>query len=142
MEISCSGLWRDMILIDTTHPVVIQIKNKISTYSKDDWKNMSAEAVILTKNLSDLVKNNVPADSDAALAVFHEFKDHFDRWFYIMDHEAFVLFALYARFDKNCNAFFNQFQPGLGNYMFHLVNINSNKITSQGSQCGYDTINI
>jgi hypothetical protein len=128
MKISCSGLWRDMTFTDLNHPVVIEIKNRISTYSKDDWKNMSAEAIILTERLAELVKYNVPADSHLAFTVFNEFKEHFDRWFYKMDHEALTLFSLYSRFDKNCNAFFNQFQPGLGNYMFHLVNTNSSKI--------------
>jgi len=131
MEISCSGLWKDMLVVDSDHPVVIGMKNRISTYSKDDWKSMAAEAVTLTETLAELVKYGVPADSHLALTVFYEFKEHFDRWFYTMDHETFVLFALHCKFDKNCNDFFNQFQPGLGDYLFHLMNINANKTMLQ-----------
>lgn len=128
LKISCPSLWKDMALAHADDAAVIEIKNRISTFSKDDWKTMAAEATIVTERLAELARYNVPADSSLAMSVFMEFKEHFDKWFYEMDQEGFGIFAMLVRFDKNSNSYFNQFEPGLGNYMFHLININSRKI--------------
>ena len=128
MKISCPSLWKDMAIAHADDAAVLEIKNRIATFSKDDWKNMAAEAIIVTERLAELVKYNVPADSSLAFSVFMEFKEHFDKWFYEMNKEGFSIFAMLVRFDKNSNNYFNQFEPGLGNYMFHLITINSSKI--------------
>lgn len=124
MEISCNTLWKAWMLSEENSPEVIECKSRISEYTKDDWQIMSKEAKDLSEMLSELVKHSIPIDSHLARLAFNEYVEHFNKWFLNMNKERIVKTAMFCKFDLNSRAFYDQFYPGLGLYLFDLIMFN------------------
>lgn len=128
MEVSCKNLWNRWLLMEENDPAVIECKNKLSTYTKDDWQTMAKEAVDMTEMLGELVKYNISPNSHLATLAFYEFRNHFDKWFFNINKEYLIKCAMLSKYDPGYRAFFDQFYPGLGPYMFDLITVNIKKV--------------
>lgn len=101
-------------------PSVLSCKERLSQYSKDDWKIMSKEATHLTEMLGDLVLYNVPIESKLAELAFDETVRHINEWFFITNQRFLFLLSTASAHDKKCSQFFENFHPGLGKYVSKL----------------------
>jgi hypothetical protein len=122
MEVTCNELWREWMIADYSNPLVIEGKSRITVYSKNDWKTMSDEATDVVNNLGYLVKNNIPVDNDLAKKAFYDLILHLETWFF--KPNSFFLFDLAiasGNKESKYSTFFNQFQPGLADYMLKLI---------------------
>jgi TipAS antibiotic-recognition domain len=127
MDVKCLNLWNRWMLSEENNPVVVECKRRLSEYTKDDWKIMSKEATDMTQMLGELIRYNIPVDSHLATLAFYEYVEHFNKWFLKVDKEFLIKTAYYAKFEKDFGAFFDQFYPGLGIYLFDLIMFNVRK---------------
>jgi hypothetical protein len=127
MDIKCVNVWQQWMLSEPDNPKVIECHKKIATYKKEDWEEMYKEAIEITNILSDMVRYSVDPDSSLAFLVYNEFTNHVSKWFFDIDETYMSHSAMLYKFDPMFNAYFNQFYPGLGNYMFDMMTINSKK---------------
>lgn len=124
MAVTCRNLWQNWLFAEPDNPNVIECKNRLSQYSRQDWVDMAAEAKAITEMLSDLVEYNVPYDSHLATLVFNEIKIHFDKWFFVIDEEYLLRYANLAKYDYEYRTFFEQFHVGLGDYLSNMIKHN------------------
>ena len=118
------------MLADPDNELVLSAKEKISTYSKEDWKNMSAEATHLINELGKLVINNVPVKSKLAEDGFDNLIKHFDDWFFTINQIYAKKFAFTSFTQPKWIAFFDGFEPGLAKYIGRLCFYYSQKLTN------------
>lgn len=125
MDITCTKLWTMWSKStdrDFSIDLVNQAKARIAKFSKEDWSEMSKEAVEVTNRLADLVKNNIPVDNELAEKAFDDLMDHLDKWFFKPTYAYVSTVALITQdTSKPMHRFFDQFEPGLGKYISKLL---------------------
>ncbi len=117
------------MLSDPNNHLVIAAKQKISTYSKEDWKSMSEEATSLTNRLGELVMYNIPIKSKLAESGFEDLVEHFHKWFFPITKEYILRLSCLCKTDYSYAQFFNNFYPGLADYLYRLVPFYLHKLT-------------
>ena len=120
-EVSCTSLWKELTDKYPSHDFILEAQDKMSKYTKEDWQEMATEATNLIYLLSELVKYNVPKDSYIAYIALDVFYDHFSKWFFNISKEQSFIFAYMCKDDGPYNKFFDQYMPGLGNYIHDLI---------------------
>jgi hypothetical protein len=120
-NVTCKELWRDWMLSSPENPLVIITKEKISKYSRDDWKEMSQEATTLTKTLGELVMYDIPIQSKIAETAFDNLVDHFNKWFFPITKLYILGLSRHCVNDQKYSQFFDNFYPGISNYISRLV---------------------
>jgi hypothetical protein len=128
-NITCNELWREWMLSDPNNHLVVAAKQKISTYSKDDWTTMSAEATYLTEKLGELVKYDIPIESKLAESGFDDLVEHFHKWFFPITKLYIFRLSRLCKTDYKYAQFFNNFYPGLADYLYRLVPIYVYKVS-------------
>jgi hypothetical protein len=132
MEISCSSLWnlwRTNSSNDFSTELVEEAKNRIAKFSKEDWSEMTKEAIEITNNLSYLVKNNISVDSKLAEKAFDDLIGHVDKWFFKTTYSYIATISIKTRDTSTpVHRFFDQFEPGLGMYVSKLLITHSRKV--------------
>ena len=116
------------MLSSPENPMVISAKQKISKYSKDDWKTMSSEATHLTQMLGELVLYNVPVESKIAESAVDDLIEHFHKWFFPINKFYLSTLAIVCISDYRYSKFFDQFYPGLAKYLHELVSVYIDKV--------------
>ena len=124
-EVTCNELWKNWIDFTPNDPLAAEAKERISKFTKNDWKEMAKEAVEVTEALADLVKNNVPMDSMTAENAFNDLMNHMSRWFFTPTQTYLTHVAMLTG-DKGSklHRFFNKFHPGLSDYMHQAIFVN------------------
>jgi hypothetical protein len=102
-------------------PMVLAAKEKIAKYSKSDWEKMSEDATHMTKMLGELVLYEIPVESKIAEFGFDALVDHFEKWFFTIDKDYLLKLAHASKYYENYSKFFNQFYPGLADYIHKLI---------------------
>lgn len=132
MEVTCSSLWNSWSRstdIDFSTDLANQAKDRIAKFSKEDWSEMTKEAVNITNDLSYLVKNNIPVDNKLAEKAFDDLICHLDEWFFKPTHVYIVTISIHTQDESTrIHRFFDQFEPGLGLYVSRLLLKYSKKI--------------
>jgi DNA-binding transcriptional MerR regulator len=59
-----------------------QSKQRVATYTKDDWVRIQAEADGLNQRIAEAVRDDVAADSEQAMQIAEEHRQHIGRYFY------------------------------------------------------------
>src|SRR4051812_15846369 len=59
-----------------------QSKRKTSAYTKDDWVRMKGEAEGIQRRFAQTMRDGAAADSERAMDVAEEHRQHITRWFY------------------------------------------------------------
>ncbi len=57
-------------------------RRRTSRYSKDDWKQIQDEAAAISKRLAGAMQSGVDPESEQAMALVDQHRQHIDRWFY------------------------------------------------------------
>jgi len=77
-KVNCNELWRGWMDSYPNDEKVVQCKESLSNFSKDDWNSMSAEATNLMQTLVDLVLYSTPLKDKASENCFDLFIKHVD----------------------------------------------------------------
>ena len=64
-----------------------QSRERTRSYTRDDWQQMSAESVELTRGLAAAMTAGTPASDPAVMDLAEAHRQHIARWFYDCTHE-------------------------------------------------------
>ncbi|WP_138760198.1 MerR family transcriptional regulator [Modestobacter altitudinis] len=100
-------------------------RRRVSSYGKDDWLRIKAEAADVERRLAEALRDGVPADSPRALDLAEEHRRHISRWFYDCPPEMHAgLGRMYVE-DERFTAHYEQLAPGLAQYVSTAVQANA-----------------
>ncbi|WP_328385377.1 MerR family transcriptional regulator [Streptomyces sp. NBC_00400] len=92
-------------------------QRRAATYTKDDWKRLTAEFDALHRRMADLLAQDVPADSEAAMNVAEEHRRFISGTYYDCPYEMHSgLGEMYVT-DERFTATYEAIRPGLAVYM-------------------------
>jgi DNA-binding transcriptional MerR regulator len=102
-----------------------QSQRKTAAYSKEDWVRIKAEADDVTHRLAAAMRDGVPADSERAMDLAEEHRQHISRWFYDCPPQMHAgLGRMYVE-DERFTATYEQVAPGLAQYVSTAVQANA-----------------
>jgi hypothetical protein len=120
-KVKCVQLWREWMESSPNDEKVIDCKESLSKFSKEDWSNMTEEAVHLVDSLAYLVINNVPLKDKISEDCFDLFIKHIDDWFFVTDKRFISNMIASCMYDDNFFKFFDGFHPGLNQRLIKLM---------------------
>ena len=94
-----------------------QSDRRTSTYAKEDWLRIKAEANRIEQRFAELLRSGVPAHGAAAIETAREHRQHIARWFYDCPpamHRS--LGEMYVT-DERFTAHYETMEPGLARYV-------------------------
>jgi hypothetical protein len=120
---SCGKLWLNWLREEPIHPLAAKMKERIDTYTKEDWNNMTDEAYELMEAIVELTKYNLPKDGFFAKYTYDLLLEHYDKWFVPLDSVHLSHFAMLAKYGRQKN-FFDKYWPGAGEYVSDIIKLN------------------
>ncbi|MET7795761.1 MerR family transcriptional regulator [Streptomyces decoyicus] len=94
-----------------------ETRRRTATYTKDDWKRLTAEFDALHRKMADLLAQGAPADSEAAMDVAEEHRRFISGTYYDCTYEFHSgLGEMYVT-DERFTATYEAIRPGLAVYM-------------------------
>ncbi|GAA4947927.1 hypothetical protein HD597_002194 [Nonomuraea thailandensis] len=101
-----------------------------SSYTKEDWKRIKAEAGEISTRLADALRSGAPADGDLAMDLAEEHRAHISRWFYACTYEIHRgLGEMYVS-DPRFTASLDATAPGLAAYLQTAITANAQRHTA------------
>jgi DNA-binding transcriptional MerR regulator len=102
-----------------------QSQRRTSAYTKEDWVRIKDEADDLNRRLAEALRTGVPADSERAMDIAEEHRQHIARWFYDCPPPMHAgLGRMYVE-DERFAATYEQIAPGLAQYVSTAVQANA-----------------
>src|SRR3954453_20140548 len=102
-----------------------QSRRRTAAYSKEDWVRIKAEAQDVEGRFAEALRSGVPADSQQAMDLAEEHRQHITRWFYDCPPEMHAgLGRMYVE-DERFTAHYEQLAPGLAQYVSTAVQANA-----------------
>ena len=120
-KVNCNELWRGWMDFYPNDTQVIQCKESLSNFSKDDWAEMSEEATHLMQTLVDLVLYSIPLKDKISENCFDLFIKHVDEWFFIVNKTFIIKLIHSCQTDEKFLHFFDRFHPGLTKHFMKLM---------------------
>jgi DNA-binding transcriptional MerR regulator len=100
-------------------------RRRTSSYTKDDWLRIKAEGADLERRFAEALRSGVAADSEQAMGLAEEHRQHISRWFYDCPPEMHAgLGRMYVE-DERFTAHYEQIAPGLAQYVSTAVQANA-----------------
>jgi DNA-binding transcriptional MerR regulator len=100
-------------------------RRRTSSYTKDDWLRIKAEGADLERRFAEALRSGVAADSEQAMDVAEEHRQHISRWFYDCPPEMHAgLGRMYVE-DERFTAHYEQMAPGVAQYVSTAVQANA-----------------
>jgi DNA-binding transcriptional MerR regulator len=102
-----------------------QSRRKTSTYTKDDWLRIKDESADVERRFAEALRSGAAADSEQAMDVAEEHRQHISRWFYDCPPEMHAgLGRMYVE-DERFTAHYEEIAPGLAQYVSTAVQANA-----------------
>jgi len=102
-------------------------RRRTSSYTKDDWLRIKAEGADVERRFAEALRSGVAADSEQAMDVAEEHRQHISRWFYDCPPEMHAgLGRMYVE-DERFTAHYEQIAPGLAQYVSTAVQANATR---------------
>ncbi|WP_030621776.1 MerR family transcriptional regulator [Streptomyces sclerotialus] len=92
-------------------------QRRAATYTKEDWKRLTAEFEAIHRRMGELLGEGVPADSEAAMDVAEEHRRFICRQHYECSHELHSCLGEMYVSDERFTATYEAIKPGLAVYM-------------------------
>jgi DNA-binding transcriptional MerR regulator len=100
-------------------------QRRVSQYTKEDWTRMKAAAEENGRALVEAMKDGVAPESDRAMALAEQHREHISRWFYECSDEIHRgLGEMYVA-DPRFTAFYDRMSPGLATYLRDAIVANA-----------------
>jgi MerR family transcriptional regulator, thiopeptide resistance regulator len=98
---------------------------RTKNYTKDDWASIKAEEEAIQAGLAELLTTGVSPESDAAMDLAEQHRQHIDRWYYPCSPEMHVglsdMYTADARFEEH----FEKRAVGLAAYVQTAITANA-----------------
>ena len=105
-----------------------QSQRRVSSYTKEDWQKIKAEAEEITVRLAELFKSGASPESEEAMAAVEEHRQHISRWYYDCTHEIHVgLGEMYVS-DERFRANYDTHAPGLSEFIRDAARANAARV--------------
>jgi MerR family transcriptional regulator, thiopeptide resistance regulator len=102
-----------------------QSQQRTRSYSKEDWVRVKEEVDDLNRRFVEAMRAGVPADSEQAMDVAEQHRQHISRWFYDCPPEMHAgLGRMYVE-DERFTAHYERRAPGLARYVSTAVQANA-----------------
>ena len=102
-----------------------QSQRRTSAYTKDDWVRIKEEAADIERRFAAVMGSGAAADSEQAMDVAEEHRQHISRWFYDCPPEMHAgLGRMYVE-DERFTATYERIAPGLAQYVSAAVQANA-----------------
>jgi DNA-binding transcriptional MerR regulator len=102
-----------------------QSQRRTAADSKEDWVRIKAEADDVERRFAEALRSGVPAESEQAMDVAEEHRQHIGRWFYDCPPAMHAgLGRMYVE-DERFTAHYEQVAPGLAQYVSTAVQANA-----------------
>jgi len=100
-------------------------RRRTSSYTKEDWLRIKAEGADVERRFAEALRSGVAADSEQAMDVAEEHRQHISRWFYDCPPEMHAgLGRMYVE-DERFTAHYEEIAPGLAQYVSTAVQANA-----------------
>ena len=100
---------------------------RTSSYAKSDWQMIKKESEEINERLLDLMAEDVPPDSEEAMDIAEEHRDHITKWFYECTKEIHAglgeMYMADVRFKENID----KAGDGLAEYLSAAIAANSRR---------------
>ena len=102
-----------------------QSRRRTSSYGKEDWLRIKAEGAAIEACFAAALRDGVPAESERAMDVAEEHRQHISRWFYDCPPDMHAgLGRMYVE-DERFAAHYEEIAPGLAQYVSTAVQANA-----------------
>jgi MerR family transcriptional regulator, thiopeptide resistance regulator len=102
-----------------------QSQRRTSAYTKEDWVRIKEESSSVERRLAEALGAGVRADSEQAMDLAEEHRQHIGRWFYDCPPRMHAgLGRMYVE-DERFTAHYEQIAPGLAQYVSTAVQANA-----------------
>ena len=102
-----------------------QSQQRTRGYTKEDWVRIKAEGEDVEARFAAALADGVPADSERAMDIAEEHRQHISRWFYDCPPEMHAgLGRMYVE-DERFTAHYERIAPGLAQYVSTAVQANA-----------------
>ena len=102
-----------------------QSQRRTSAYTKEDWVRIKDETQAIQRRFAEAMQAGAPAESDRAMDVAEEHRQHITRWFYDCPPAMHAgLGRMYVE-DERFTAHYEQLAPGLAQYVSTAVQANA-----------------
>ncbi|RBY74988.1 MerR family transcriptional regulator [Blastococcus sp. TF02-09] len=106
-----------------------QSQRRTAAYTTEDWAGIQQEADGIHGRLAEALRAGVPADSEQAMDLAEEHRQHIVRWFYGCSPEMHAgLGRMYVE-DERFTATYERIAPGLAQYVSTAVQANAARRT-------------
>ncbi|MBZ4015169.1 MerR family transcriptional regulator [Streptomyces purpurogeneiscleroticus] len=92
-------------------------QRRAATYTKEDWKRLTADFDAIHRRMGELLAQGVPADSEAAADVAEEHRRFISRHHYECSYEMHTCLGEMYVADERFTATYEAIRPGLAAYM-------------------------
>jgi hypothetical protein len=120
-KITCTHLWQKWEKDDRDLVQVIEAKNRMRFYSKNDWKNMVTDAEEVMEELCLLVKEDIDIKDPRSERAFQKYLDHVSKYFFKADKQYVDQLRFSILTDKEYKMFFDQFHKGVAIRLLKLI---------------------
>lgn len=100
-------------------------QRRVSSYTKQDWTRIKAEAEAIDERLADLLSSGTAAESEAAMDAAEQHRRHITRWFYDCTSEIHVGLAELYVADPRFKTRYEAIAPGLAEFVRAAVTANA-----------------
>jgi MerR family transcriptional regulator, thiopeptide resistance regulator len=100
-------------------------QRRVSSYTKQDWTRIKAEAEAIDERLADLLSSGAAAESEAAMDAAEQHRRHITRWFYDCTSEIHVGLADLYVADPRFKTRYEAIAPGLAEFVRAAVTANA-----------------
>ena len=104
-----------------------QSQRRTSTYTKQDWLKIKAEAAEIEQGLVAAHAAGAPADSDRAMDLVEAHRQHITRWFYDCSYEIQRGLGQMYVSDPRFTAHYDDQAPGLAQYVHDAIEANAER---------------
>ena len=98
---------------------------RTKAYSKDDWARIKAEEEAIQAGLAELLTSGVSAESDEAVDLAEQHRQHIDRWYYPCSPEMHVGLSDMYTADPRFEEHFEKRAKGLASYVQTAITANA-----------------
>jgi len=125
-EITCGYLWKKWEKKDPDLYQVIQTKEKLKNYKKDDWKEMTDDAKRVINEIALLIEEDIDINDPRSKNAFQELLNHIEKYFFEPNQDYVHRLENALILDQDYENFFNKFKDGMSIKIIELIKVYSN----------------
>ena len=116
-DIKCLYLWKMWYEAEPDNKYVLEAKERMAQYSKEDWAFMAEEATLMMEQMGEVVKSNL---GEIPEHLFDMLCSHLSNWFFAVNKEVVDVLAFHSMFVPEYQSFLNKYADGLNLYMYRM----------------------